>query len=951
MKHFRFIFPIIAVFFLAACSSVSTPVNGVAKQGSVLVRDSAVVSGTLENGMSWLVLKNSEPANRICLRLVVKSGSILEDNDQKGIAHLIEHMAFNGTEHFKKNELVDYFESIGMTFGPEVNAYTAFDETVFMLEIPADDPAILARSLLVLHDWACSISFNPEELEKERGVVIEEWRLGRGASGRIQDKEFPFLFKGSHYAERLPIGDPEIVRTISADRIKDFYHKWYRPELMSVVLVGDSDPQVLAEAIKKALGTVPPSKETLSRPQYSIPLQKTPEVLVVRDPEVSYSQLQILEQVPSDDVKTVKDLRRRIAENLAISIFNKRLAEKTLASDPLLLDAEVGVQRIVKPTSFHYLAMVPANGRFPDAFSQLMEELVRYQSFGVTDAELDREKKSVLDSVEQAWLDRNKINSVNRAGSLVRSVLYGDPFLSMDNRHDLYNSIVPEISASEINGIIKNWFTGKGRGTMLLVTTSDKAKDVPDEATLFSLWQNWKPAMPLSVYSEKGLDRPLYEPLPVPSSSVTPKTDESIKQVSQLSASGVKEWILKNGARVVIFPTKFKANEILFSAFSKGGSSIVPDKDYPSAEIAASYEQLSGLNGFSAINLQKKLSGKTVSVGSWIDESREGLSGHSSVNDLETLFQLVNLYFTRPAFTGDAWKSLIAQLDTEVKTRKNAPEEVFSDMKVKLLYGDNPRRVNLSESVVKEMDPAKAESVYRERFADAGDFTFVFVGSFNEEQLKRFAETYLAVLPSSGSKEEARYVGTPFPKGVSGDTLKMGIDPQSSVFIAFGGKPEIGPREYELFDMLTELLDIRFREVIREEMSGSYGVQVSGALINYPLPAWQVNIEFGCQPGREESLTKAVLEQIDWLKKNPIPEVYITKLRENYRRSQESGLKNNGYWLSKITQKLIENRPLDEISDTDSLLSLITPERMQAMVKKYLPSENYVKAYLMPKEK
>lgn len=941
MKKLRIIGIILLLALLFACKTVSAPNASAADNTLSLARDSAVLSGKLDNGMNYLVMKNGEPSNRIYLRLAIKAGSILENDDQKGVAHLVEHMAFNETEHFAKNDLIDYFESIGMSFGPEINAYTGFDETVYMLEIPADDPAILQKSLLVLQDWAKGLTFDPAELDKERGVVLEEWRLGRGANGRVQDKQIPFIFNGSRYGERLPIGNPEIVKTVSRERVKDFYTKWYRPELMSVILVGDADPAMLIRSIKDSLGTIPRPTEKQKHPTYKIEGQKKAGVLVFRDPEIAYTTIQILEQYPSTETKTASDVRRQLVQTIGFSVFNKRLEEKTLIANPQMLAAQAGLQRIAKPTQFSFLGMVPSNENFTSAFKQLIEELMRMEQFGVTEAELAREKQSILDDIKQTWLEKEKLSSANRAGALVQDALYDEAMISIQDRYDLYNKIVPEITVDEILKSVQAWYTGRGK--LLLVTASEKASDIPDDATLLSLWQTWKPETSVTVYQEKNLDRPLYD------TSANAIAGSVVKEET-ISKSGIKQWTLSNGATVIVYPTNFKANEILFSAYSKGGSSLVSDAEFPSVSIATSFTQMSGLNGFSAVDLQKKLAGKTVSAGSWIDESWEGLYGSSSVADLETLFQLVNLGFTKPYFTDDAYQALIAQLTTVTQTRLNQPEEVFSDLKIKLLYDSNIRKSNLSEALVAAMDRSVAEKSYRERFADAGDFTFAFVGSFDEAQLKKLVETYLAVLPGTGKQEEARHLYIAFPAGITEDTLKMGIEAKSRVFISFGGSTTIEKGEFALFNSLCALLDIKLREVIREDLSGSYGVQLRPVLSGYPDPSFEISIEFGCEPGREESLSASVLEQITLLRTTEVSGTYITKLRENVRRSQEEGLKNNQFLIGRIIGLSMQGRSLDEIEATDAIISLITPESMQETAKKYFNTDNYVRAYLMPKK-
>ena len=908
------------------------------KPSQVLVQDSAVVSGSFGNGLSFMVLPNKEPANRIYLRLVVKAGSVLEDDDQKGIAHLVEHMAFNGSEHFKKNELIDYFESIGMAFGPEVNAYTSFDETVYMLEIPADSPESLDKALTVLRDWACALSFDQEELDKERGVVVEEWRLGRGAEGRVGDKTIPFLFNGSKYGLRLPIGDPEIIKSVARQRVVDFYRAWYRPELMTVVAVGALEPADMVKKIESALGTIPASAKRVARSYPGIPAPKPNSVLVVRDPELQYTTVQILDQKPYSAPRTARDYRREVVNGIARAALNARLEEKTVVSDPLMLGAGMGSQTLAKNAEFTYAAVIPVPGKFTPSFKQLMEELLRMRRFGVTEAELARQKRSVLDSIEQTWLNREKIHSANRAQSLVASVTSGMVSMSYDDMRDLYRSVVPGITTKEVSAEIDRWFAGRGR--MLLVSAPDSASDIPSEAELVSLWQKWVPETTLAQYAETGLDRPLND-----GAGIVPG---SIVKEETVSSDGIKLWTLSNGARVYVLKTDFKDNEIQMSAWSKGGSSLVPDSAYPSASVAASYADASGLNGFSAVDLGKKLAGKTVSLNVWLSDALEGMDGSSSVADVETLAHLINAAFARPNFTAEGWQSTIAQLKSDAEARGKDPDKMFEDLKSRLLYGANPRHEPPTLELIARMNQAEAERVRRERFADAGDFSFAFVGSIDEAALRPIVEKWIASLPSSGTREEARDVTVPFPKGTVSDSLKMGLAPQSKVLLAFGGKADRIPGEDIRFYSMMQLLEIRFREVIREEMSGTYGVDVGGYQAVYPVPEFKLTVSFGCEPRREEKLSEAVLEQIRQLQSAPVPETYITKLRETLRRNREESLKTNGYWIWQIERCAVRGMPLSDITATEKAVALITGESIRDALRKYADTSNYVKAYLLP---
>lgn len=928
----------------AARSTGSAPGDGT----PALAAHPEVLRGRLENGLSWQFLQNREPANRLFIRLAVKAGSVHEEDDQKGVAHFVEHMAFNGTEHFKKNELASYFETIGMAFGPEVNAYTSFTETVYMLEIPADDPEIIANTFLVLRDWAAGLSFDPEELDKERGVVIEEWRLGRNAEGRAGDLRVPFILEGSAYAERLPIGNPEIVRAISRERVVDFYRAWYRPESMNVTITGDADPEVVRSHIEKSLGSIPASPEQKTPSVPPLSFGGEPEVLIFRDPELRYATAQIFEAFPYEPVATEGALRRRLVRGIAFEAFNARLEENRLNGVSQLLAGSASSQRIAGPGRFTYVGFVPKPGRFREGLAEITAELERFERYGITAAELSRGRDSMLNAARQSWLDRDKASSGMYASQLLQEFLLEDPALSIDERKNLYERILPDISVAEVNASIEEWFDA--RGSRLFVSAPQDSADVPDEEELLGLWQA-APVADLGPWEDENLDTPLFEvpsgskPLSIAGESVVPGTD-------------IREWRLSNGARVLVLPTDFKDNQILVSAWSSGGTSLVSDADFPSAIVAGDWLEMSGLGEFSASGLSKKLAGKSVSLSPWLDESWEGFSGHSSVSDLETLFELAALHFASPRFSPEPWTALTDQLSAVASSRKNSPIEAFADLKTRLLYGGSIRRSNLTEELVALMDSGRAEKAWRGRFADPGDFTFLFVGSIDEALLKEHVLRYFggtnsvsgAAGGADAKRETAKPSGIAFPSGIRSQTLVRGRDSGSRVFLAFGGEALPSGRDRDLFDSLVSLIDLRLRDVIREDMSGTYGATVGGSLVGFPENGYEITIEFGCEPGREDALTRAVLQEIRRLRDELPGEAEVTKLREAWRRSRETGLRNNGWWLSEIASRDMQGLPLSMIAESEPFLELLTAEGLRAQARKYLDPDRRVEAVLKPEE-
>ncbi len=930
-----------------------------AQLSAPLPQNTAVVSGELANGMGYRILKNGEPENRIFLRLAVKAGSVLEEDDQRGVAHLIEHMAFNGTEHFRENELVSYFESIGMTFGPEVNAYTSADETVYMLEVPADDPSALRTALLVLSDWASAITFDPVELDKERGVIIEEWRLGRGASGRLRDAQLPLLYAGSRYADRSPIGKPEIIRNISRRRVLDFYNTWYRPELMTAIIVGDCEPAAVEAAVKEILGAVPAKDAGSAVPEFSIPIRKEPAAQVVRDPELTLTTVQIISQSEPISLRTVSEFKANLVRRMLFSVFNERLAEALIAADAPLIDAAAGTSLHGRKAAYPYAAAVPKPGKFAEGFSFIMEKVEQLRRWGVTEAEAERARANFLASAEQAWRNRDKTSSSTLASSLLSSTLYNEPSVSIEDSYALYARIIPEITSSDLNAAIRRYFPG--RGTLLLVSApeGDAAFDVPSEDALMRMWQGWQPPSSLAPYSEAALERPLFDESTLVRGSIL-SVEIAASAAKGSEVGDVEVWTLSNGAKVIANPTAFRQDEILFSAYSPGGLSLVPDADYVSASVAANYAEASGLNGFTASQLEKKLVGKTVSFAVSIDSGWEAMSGSSSNGDLETLFQLINLSFTAPHFTDDAWATLVSAVETEAAQRLASPSAQFSDAVVRLRYGDNIRFKNMTPEMAASLNRDVAERVYRERFADAGDFVFIFTGSFDKNELMKFAAKYIAGLPSSGgvAPEKADIsLFPPFPKGTPKETVRAGLEEQARVFISFGGIVEPAPEDFALFDSFCLLLDIRLRELVREELGGTYGISAYGGLSILPrsddgkLRQFTLSIQFGCAPDSWQRLLDAVLAELIAISSAPASDADIGKVAETYRRSLETGLKRNSFVHSRILSAIRRGVKADSPEAALTLAAAgekITAEKLLDMAKTYIHLENFIQAVLVP---
>ncbi len=911
--------------------------------GNQLVLDSAVKQGKLDNGVTYFIRENGEPKNRIQLRLVVKAGSCMEDEDQKGIAHFVEHMCYNGTENFQKSEIVDYFEKIGMKFGPEVNADTSFEQTVYILEIPADNPEILKTSLLVLHDWACSVTFDPVEFEKERGVIIEEWRQRtQGVNWRVAMKEVGLVLKDSRYEKRLPIGDINVIKNIKLDRVVDFYKKWYLPENMAVVAVGDIKADVLEKAIKEVMGTIPASEKETKVPSFKVPLQTEKSITILRDKELSVTEICIFQQLEeSKPVTTIEQIREGFISNIVMSIFNQRCHEKTSLPDAEWLTASSGMIDFTRKNYNLMLDMVPKAGRFKEALKAFIDEYERFLKYGVTKTELERVKKSMLQGLQQSYENKDKHSSINYVNSLVNYYTLGNIFTTEEDSLKISTKIINEITAEEILELTKKILAD--RGTMMLIIAPESA-DIPSEKEIVDIWKNYESeaeAYKDDVVSETFMKKP--------------SNKGKIIEKKALKELGGTQYTFENGVKIITKKTDFKKDSIAIYGGSKGGIYQLKEEEIPSAQISIDYSNLSGRGGITYSQFQKISTTKNLAVSIGMNNTREFFNATANKNNLEESLQLINLMFTKPQFGEDAWKTIYTQYSEIADSYGAKPMQVFSDKINELVMGKNIYSAPFNKDYVKKMDPKIAEKVYRERFANPADFTFIFVGDFDEKELVDLCAYYFGSLKTNDKFDETKYVYFPFPKESKSIVVNKGIDDKGHIYMAFGDSLpvcddlDVKFRENEIIHQLASLLNIRLREVIREDKSGSYGVSTNGYIDGWPERYYRVSIEFGCEPARQDELYETVIDTIKEIQKGNISDDLIEKLKETYIRTIETNMRNNYWWLNRFTAEvLFEYEPTWFTKDTGKVAEWITKEALVEAANKYLNTDVVLKAYLKP---
>lgn len=907
---------------------------------TVLPVDPSIRTGVLSNGMRYYVRYNKKPEHRAELRLAVNAGSTAEDDDQLGLAHLTEHMSFNGTKNFKKSELVDYLESIGTKFGPDLNAYTSFDETVYMIQLPTDTESIIQKGFQILDDWAHNLSHDSTEIEKERGVVVEEWRLGQGADERMRRKYWPILFKDSRYAVRLPIGTKEIIEGSKQSTLKRFYTDWYRPDLMCVVAVGDFDVNKIEKLIKEKFSAIPVKQNP--RPIKSWPVPDTKDLMIATatDKEARYASVELVYKQPKEIEKTVGDYRKNIVAQLYTSMLGSRMSELQRQAEPPFMAAFSGYGNFVRTIDAYTSQAICKEDGIEKALVTLVTENERVRRFGFTRTELERQKTELLRGMEEAYNERDKTESKGLSMELVRNFLDAEPIPGIEYEYNIYKKYLPGITLDEVNKLSQQWIT-EGANADVIITAPDKPTlKMPGDDRIREIVKGMR-TIDVKPYEDKVIDKPLLAKKP---------TATKVVDTKEVKEFGITEWKLANGARIILKPTDFKNDEILFSASSYGGSSLYPDKDYMSALYCAGIIDESGLGEFDATSLEKLLSGKIANVSPSVSELQQGLNGKCAPKDLETMLQMMYQYFMAPRKDETAFKSLIEKQKGFLQNRNSDPNSIFRDTVSYAMSQYNYRSRPMTIDILKEVNLYRAFEIYKERFSDASNFTFFFVGNFKPEELKPMVETYIGGLPSPKKGETWKDLGITPPKGLLEKTVKKGIEPKSAVSLRFTMPFEYNRNNRNQVNALMKLVNIKLRESLREDKSGVYGVSCSASPKHYPKQGLEVTIGFGCAPKNVDSLIIAAFAVIEKIKKEGCNEKDLVKVKETSIRERETGLKENGFWMGVLSSNYMNGENiLDLLSYTDFVNNL-KGDDFAKFANQYLKSENYAKFVLMPEK-
>ncbi len=936
MKRFSlFIFVFAAIFTLQAQQFEPLPI------------DENVRIGQLDNGLTYYIRHNELPKQRAEFHIAQAVGAILEEDNQNGLAHFLEHMAFNGTEHFPNKGIINYFESIGVNFGGNINAYTSLDETVYRLsEVPTIREGIIDSALLVMHDWSHSLLLEGDEIDAERGVIREEWRTRASAERRMWSKMNPLIYPGSQYAKRDVIGDTAIINNFSYDALRNYYHKWYGPDLQAIVVVGDIDVDQIEQKIKTLWSDVPARVNRGERPIYSVDDNAEPIVAIVTDKEAQYTRIRIdykknplPEQLKGTQIQYVQS----VCNNLIISMMDQRFNELSQAPDAPFVGGGCAYTKLVKDKDAFLGIVVAKHEQESPALQLLLTQIEKMRRYGFTEAEFERAKTEMLSAYEQSFNERNSVRNIQYTREYIRHFLDKEPIPGIEWEYSFIQQMLPFLTVDQLNKMAEAFIT-EDNIIVALTAPEQSESSLPTKESILAMLHDVRNA-DIAAPEEETIDSTLVKK--------QPKAGKIKKSVQQ-EALGTTEWLLSNGVRVIFKPTEYKQDEILLSAYSEGGLSKVESvADLPSADLATSIVQYSGLGDKNNIELQKALTGKQVNVSLAINNYTETISGNSTVKDLDTMLQLVYLYFTAPRIDEQAYQALLQMMSTSLRNKSTNPKALFRDSVTLLSSDNNPRTILWNVETLMQVNKEKAFEIFKQRFADASDFTFIFTGNINPEdkQTRQLVTKWLGGLKTGKcKKQKEQFVDRDIrsPKGV----VKNYFDQPMLVRQTTNRIQFTAPMTYNLtndlnLEVIGRVLNIRYLESVREREGGSYGVGVAGRMQRRPIEQAILLVQFDTDPEKEERLMQIIYEEIDNIIQNgPLAEDLL-KAKESMLKDFVEDCEKNDYWDDTVLPEYYLWN-INYIKEYEDAVKSITAETVQQTLRKLIDAGNCFEVVMSP---
>ena len=918
-------------------------VNAQPKISDTLPVDPKLRIGKLQNGLTYYIRENNRPEKKMEMRLVVNAGSINEDDDQQGLAHMAEHMAFNGTRNFKKNELISFLQDIGVGIGSDLNAYTSFDETVYILPVPTDKKENIETGFQVLEDWAHQVTYLDEDINSERAVILEESRLGKGAEDRMFRKIYPHLFEGSKYAKRLPIGVDSIISSFSPGAIRRFYKDWYRPDLMAVVIVGDIDPSVAEQYIRKHFSGIPSPSSNRKREVFDVPPYTSAKAMVVTDKEATGYNIAVNYPAFRDSVeKTVRDYREYLVENLFISMLNQRFQELSQRENPPFIYAYGSFGNYAHGYKSFNTNAGTGTGDVKKGLNALLEEVERVRRHGFTAAELERIKKSALNNYQRNYNNRDKNESGNFAGEYVRHFLEQEPIPGIEKEYEYAKAFIPGISLEEVNQVANRFRNDKNRFIYVFGPENQESEKLPTEKEILAMAGSIDQSN-VNPYEEKAVSEELLTESPVPGKIISQEKDTVL---------GLTELKLSNGVTVTLKPTTFKDDQVLMGATRQGGKNNYDLADKYNAEYATAIVNAMGVGAFTPTDLRKALAGKSVSVSPVFSTISDGLRGSSGARDIESMMQLAYLYFTSPRRDTGLFRSFVQKNKSQYANLDADPQTSFIDTMYKVLFHGDPLApvVVPKPEYFEKINLDRSLEIYRERFGNATGMHFVFVGSFSPEEIMPLVEKYIASLPSSPKKFFIRDNKVRPVKGAHELKIFKGAEEQSMILGFYTGEIPYSQGLDLKMKALSEILNIRIFEELREKVQGIYGGQTFSSVERYPYSNFNMVVQLPTGPEKADTLISLLNREFQQMITKGPDEKYLDKVKKQWLEHYRTNLKENNVWLNQILDARLKGTGLKYFSGYETYVKSLKPSDVQEAARIALGGKNKFIAILHPEK-
>ncbi|MFT4654161.1 MAG: zinc protease [Patiriisocius sp.] len=907
------------------------------KASTSLPIDENVVKGQLSNGLRYIIRENATPENFAELRLVVKTGSIFEDDSQRGFAHFAEHMAFNGTQDFKEQEIIEFVESIGMRFGAHLNATTTFDNTIYKLRVPSDNPQVIEKAMHILENWAHKVTFDATAIDEERGVVLEEWRSRKGVGERIAKQQWPVMFAGTNYASRLPIGTEEIITSGKHEDLIRFYNTWYRPDLMSVVAVGDFDSSTIQTLIEKYFGKIERPETPVTIPTQYLEVYDTPVINIFSDAELTGITLSSSWRNKTQTGEyTQQQYKKRVIKNVLSGVLTKRINDLALETTSPFVGARIGANQTI-PTAeeFFFRASVKPN-QTAAAFARLLTEVKRVVDHGISEQELATEKRLYLEWFESAIKSQNTLQHGAYLGSYVNHFLNGSPITSLAQDFTLSKMFISEITLADIQAQMKTW-AGHQNAVVFLNAPSNMEDQLPSEAELGNIWQQVQ-STPTQVLEDKKQVSALMNELPMPG---------TVLNKTYIEKWDAHQWLLSNGVKVILKSTTFTENAIQFKAISDGGYALVDDQTYLTSFGLMDSLNFMGLGSLDMEQLAQFSREKRFSVNPSIDTYTESMAGGSNNQDLIYMMQSIYLRFTAPVKDHKRFDWLKDSYRPRLKNKYNSPNaQFYAAIQAKTQLG-NPRNVEFDVAMLNKQNLDTIYAVYQQRFANPSDFTFVFVGDIDLDKMDTYLSTYIASLPTTNSKETRVKLPNYALQGDYQIHMEKGTEPKATVIISLFGEGIWSYQNQMVMSAFKNALEKALRDRLREELAGVYSVSVSARLSRWPYQNYSVNISFTCDPQRVDELYGEVNAVFAQFIAGDIDEQQIDNFKIQAKTGRDKNLKENGFWLNYMLNHYTPYTPLP-IADYNALVDSVTLAGVKQAAKQYLVTDNRLYATLKP---